>query len=67
MLLGAFQFAIERAAAAQHIVEDVGRDAARGEAGNLGWRYASGCRCHAICSSSRKAGPFLSERAANHF
>ena len=35
MLLGAVELAVERTAAAQHVVEDVGRDAAGGEAGQL--------------------------------
>src|SRR3954467_4674295 len=56
MLLGAFQFAIERAAAAQHIVEDVGRDAARGEAGNLAWGPAAGRRGTSAGATRRAAG-----------
>src|SRR5881394_1336429 len=54
MRLGAVELPIERAPPAQHVVEDVSRDAARGESGNLGGRYASGCRCHAVLVSSRK-------------
>src|SRR2546423_15558834 len=45
MLLGAVQLGIERAMAAQYVVEDVGGDAARREAGNLCGRYTPG-RCH---------------------
>ena len=46
MRFGAVELGVERAMAAQHIVEDVGGDAARGETGNFRGRNAS-CRCHA--------------------
>ena len=47
MRLGAVELAVERPVAAQHVVEDVGGDAARGETGNFRGRYPS-CRCHGL-------------------
>ena len=46
MRFGAVELGVERAMAAQHVVEDVGGDAARGETGNFRGRNPS-CRCHA--------------------
>jgi hypothetical protein len=45
MLLDAVEFRVERAMAAEHIVENVGGDAAGGKTRNLDGRYTSG-RCH---------------------
>ena len=42
-----FQLRVERAAPAQHVVEDVGRDAAGGKPWDFRGRNAS-CRCHEV-------------------
>ena len=41
MRFGAVQLGVERTTAAQHVVEDIGGDAAGGETGNFGGRYPS--------------------------
>ena len=46
---------VERAAAAQHAVEDVGGDAAGGEAGNFGGRNASGRASYQVSTPSARA------------
>ena len=45
MRVGAVELGIERTPPPQHVVEDIGRDAAGRETGNFGGRYTSS-RCH---------------------
>ena len=67
MHVRAVQFAVERTMAAQHIVEDIGRDAARREARDLGGRATSrsgGHRAQLVRPNITGARSEVPERAA---